>query len=178
MRYKFLLLLPILGSYSCRTQYSFDRELGVISGSTGKPCLLVRNATVQPGQPVEILSADTPQSLRHTEIAAPDPDCAPEGNSAGLYAYRLTTPISRSEGPFIGILNYSGPFSKGGDLLTADLDGDGVPEYFRACPSTEGIHFTAWKGRPLVGRRLWHQYYYLGYDLEPGCKAEETAEEK
>jgi hypothetical protein len=23
---------------------------------------------------------------------------------------------------------------------------------------------------PLQSRRLWHQYFYLGYDVEPSCK--------
>jgi hypothetical protein len=42
---------------------------------------------------------------------------------------------------------------------------------FRACATAEGLHLTVWENQPLVGRRLWHQYVYLGYDLEPTCKA-------
>ena len=26
-----------------------------------------------------------------------------------------------------------------------------------------------WEGVPLKSRRLWHEYYYLGFDVEPSC---------
>ena len=77
--------------------------------------------------------------------------------------------------PSIGILNYAGEFRKDGDWLSADLDGDGQPEYFRSCMSAEGIHFTIWTGKPLTGKLRWHQYYFLGYDVSANCTAEETA---
>ncbi|MCI0689673.1 MAG: hypothetical protein L0Y54_20920 [Sporichthyaceae bacterium] len=40
---------------------------------------------------------------------------------------------------------------------------------FRACTSSEGLHLTAWSGTPLQSTRIWHRYYYLGYDVEPSC---------
>jgi len=40
---------------------------------------------------------------------------------------------------------------------------------FRSCTSREGVHLTAWQGKPLKGHRLWHEYFYLGYDVEPSC---------
>jgi len=40
----------------------------------------------------------------------------------------------------------------------------------RTCTSAEGLHLTLWSGAPLRSRRLWHQYYYLGYDVEPSCE--------
>lgn len=36
----------------------------------------------------------------------------------------------------------------------------------RSCASSEGLHFTAWKGRPLHSQRLWHAYVSLDYDNE------------
>jgi hypothetical protein len=39
----------------------------------------------------------------------------------------------------------------------------------RSCTSHEGLHLTVWAGAPLKTQRLWHQYYYLGYDVEPSC---------
>ncbi|NUS38952.1 MAG: hypothetical protein HOQ02_08010 [Lysobacter sp.] len=44
----------------------------------------------------------------------------------------------------------------------------------RQCTSMEGVHLTAWSGRPLHGRRLWHAYVYLGYDVDPTCSESET----
>src|SRR5215471_14192372 len=45
----------------------------------------------------------------------------------------------------------------------------------RSCTSREGLHLTAWAGAPLVSRRLLHQYYYLGYDVEPSCDERDGA---
>jgi hypothetical protein len=46
---------------------------------------------------------------------------------------------------------------------------------FHSCASADGIHLTAWDGaKPLEGRRLWQQYYYLGQDLKSTCTAAET----
>jgi hypothetical protein len=46
----------------------------------------------------------------------------------------------------------------------------------RSCTSQEGLHLTAWSGTPLTSQRLWHQYYYLGYDVEPSCDDREVRE--
>ena len=40
---------------------------------------------------------------------------------------------------------------------------------FRHCASSEGLHLTVWSGLPTKGKRIWHEYYYLGYDTEPDC---------
>ena len=45
------------------------------------------------------------------------------------------------------------------------------PITFRMCSSSEGLHFTTWRG----GRRTWNQYWYLGYDVEPDCTEQEGA---
>lgn len=41
--------------------------------------------------------------------------------------------------------------------------------YFRSCATREGLYLTAWAGKPLKGKRLWSEYYYLGYDVDPDC---------
>ena len=53
--------------------------------------------------------------------------------------------------------------------MTTDIDRDGTPESYRECTSAEGVHLTVWTGEPLRGTRIWHHYYYLGYDVEPTC---------
>ena len=48
---------------------------------------------------------------------------------------------------------------------------DGIQEArIRSCTSSEGVHLTVWSGVPLRTRRLWHAYWYLGYDVEPDCR--------
>ena len=39
----------------------------------------------------------------------------------------------------------------------------------RMCASNEGLHLTAWVG----SRRVWHEYFYLGYDVDPDCTVQE-----
>jgi len=41
---------------------------------------------------------------------------------------------------------------------------------YRQCAGSESLHLTAW----MDGRRIWHGYYYLGYDVEPDCRPEEV----
>ena len=50
-----------------------------------------------------------------------------------------------------------------------DLNGDGVPEKFTQCASSEGIWFRVWSGPPYQGTPLWSGYYYLGYDTDVTC---------
>jgi hypothetical protein len=67
-----------------------------------------------------------------------------------------------------GIVDDPPGFASGG--AKPDLDGDGVPEGFRTCASGEGLHLTLWNGEPLKGVRVWHAYFYLGYDTEADCE--------
>jgi hypothetical protein len=54
-----------------------------------------------------------------------------------------------------------------------DFNGDGAAEGFRSCASGEGLHLTVWHGEPLATSRLWHGYFYLGYDTEADCEAKD-----
>lgn len=40
----------------------------------------------------------------------------------------------------------------------------------RSCSSMERLHFTAWTGGVRNEKKIWHRYFYLGYDVEPTCK--------
>jgi hypothetical protein len=85
------------------------------------------------------------------------------------YEIRLANGSLSDFMPVIAISGFAGAFARDGDLMTADLDRDGRPEFFRSCTSTEGIHFTIWSGKPLGGTLRWHRYFYLGYDVMPTC---------
>ena len=50
-----------------------------------------------------------------------------------------------------------------------DLTGDGRPETFTQCATSEGVSFRVWSGTPYQGLPLWSGYYYLGYDVEANC---------
>ena len=76
--------------------------------------------------------------------------------------------------PVIAIASPPGTLTSGAGRVTADLGGDARSVTFRSCTSREGVHLTAWAGKPLGGRRVWHDYYYLGYDVAPDCSRRDT----
>ncbi len=86
--------------------------------------------------------------------------------AAGVRAVNLGEPMP----PAIAVVGSAGAVKVRRGIASGDLNGDGRAEFFRICTSTEGNHLTVWTGRPLRGRRVWHSYYYLGYDVVPDCK--------
>lgn len=60
-----------------------------------------------------------------------------------------------------------------GDTVTIAIEPGQPPIRFRICASTEGLHASAWAGVPLASSRRWHDYYYLGYDVDPTCEESE-----
>jgi len=75
-----------------------------------------------------------------------------------------------SIGVGIAVFDISNPIKVSNGHVNIDLNNDGQNEFFRSCASSEGLHLTVWSGKPLIGKRLWHRYYYLRYDTEPSCK--------
>ena len=72
-------------------------------------------------------------------------------------------------GPSVAIVGGGAELIVTPSSLSTDIDGDGTLETFRACTSHEGLHLTLWAGPPLQGRRVWHTYFLLGYDVDPSC---------
>jgi hypothetical protein len=107
-------------------------------------------------------------------ISKVDASCPDSNTGAQRYEVRADNAGLPPLMPVIAVVGFSGRFNRRGDLITADLDGDGQDEFFRSCASAEGIHFTVWSGKPLNGKLRWHEYYYLGYDVSPTCAPQEA----
>jgi hypothetical protein len=160
--------------------FNFDTQIGVVDTNHQKElCLNILNAGLTEGSPISIVLTDRPQSVVKAVVVkklegscSRNPDTHPE---ASFYSLRLlrkglkpVEPVDLNP-PSIAIIAPTRPVGVVGGKASADLDGDGRKEYFRSCTSTEGIHLTVWSGRPLIGKRKWHTYYYLGYDVVPSC---------
>jgi len=148
---------------------------------SGTACLSIQNRSLAPDSVIRLVNAAPPQKASDTRVIAIDESCSSTGTADGdlrHYEIRAENAGLIPSMPAIAISGFSGSFSKDGDLATADLDADGQPEYFRFCTSSEGLHFTVWSGKPLEGRLRWHQYYYLGYDVEPTCMPNELSPPK
>ncbi|MEP7077116.1 MAG: hypothetical protein ABI878_15025 [Acidobacteriota bacterium] len=166
------ILLFLTLSVSFFGQSRLDSKIGSVnSTSNGRVCLAIQNSRLKAGQKVSVIFTSRPQSIKSAfvskKVAA---SCSSEIDVAEHVSFYLLR-MRKVDFPFveIGYVGTSGVMSVRG-VATADLNADGKKEYFRNCTSGEGVHLTVWTGHPLVGRRVWHSYYYLSYDTEPTCK--------
>ena len=95
-----------------------------------------------------------------------------EGGEAQGESYSLVLRYAISQAEEIGVAVYD-PSARAeysdGEFIVRTA-GARAPLRLRQCASQEGLHLTAWRDN----RRTWHEYWYLGFDLEPNCSDEET----
>ena len=165
---------------SCQTPrtpsegWSFTDNIGLAVLKSGRICLSIHNASLRPDTGIRLVSTSPPQKESDAQISKPDGSCPDTPAGAQSYEVRSDNTGLAPLMPVIAVVGFSGKINRRGDLITADLDGDGQDEFFRSCTSAEGIHFTVWSGKPLDGKLRWHEYYYLGYDVSPTCAPKET----
>ncbi len=150
-------------------------------------CLIAKNADIPEGTPIHIISSIffPPARIVSAKVEKKFEKSCDETSkdhdkqdSTFYYSVRLNEPPSEDSSldfgltiALIGLM--TAPKIVGEDEASADIDGDGESEYFRHCGGYEGTHFTAWKGKPIEGTRIWHYFYYAGYDTEFTCKKKE-----
>ena len=49
-------------------------------------------------------------------------------------------------------------------IARVDLDNDKTDEYFRECYGRESLSLSVWKGKPLIGKRMWYGYFGFNWD--------------
>ncbi|MDH4044015.1 MAG: hypothetical protein OEW06_06090 [Gemmatimonadota bacterium] len=154
--------------------FDYDRRLGLAFPSEHDSiCLTIHAPGLQPGTRLMLVDdRDSAAVVPAVVRAARSSSCPREVPGLGDAFYSVTTsgPVRlQPGGVVVAVVGDGLALSAGADGVSGDLDGDGIPEYFRQCTSTEGLHFTVWSGRPLRGDRRWHRYFFLGYDVEPSC---------
>lgn len=168
--------LLALAATPAAAQETFDygRHLGLAFPlAHDSLCLSIRAPGLAPGTRLVLVDSQDSAVAIPAAIRAPrTASCPHDLPESGDAFYLVTTdahggPASGSV--MVAVIGSGFPLAAGADGVTGDLDGDGVPEFFRECTSNEGVHFTVWSRAPLVGPRRWHRYYYLGYDVEPSC---------
>ena len=174
----FLLLLAACQKSRTPPAFDYSADLGVAVDQVDGVCLDISNGTLSPGGRIQFVTSFTPQTTGELEIIGKvDGACTLiDQNKPGLHHYRIKVVRGSLEkaAPAFAIANFDGTLIAAGDGVTGDLDRDGQPESFRSCTSAEGVHLTVWTGKPLEGRRRWHYYYYLGYDVEANCTEADT----
>jgi hypothetical protein len=163
--------------------FDYATQIGILVLSEDKqPRLEIKNPNLTPNEKVVIVDVDYngQHTIKRASIVEKvSGDCSERGvNDKGGACYKLRAisgNIDQFGGAFV-IAKTSVSFTKLKGRVSADLDNDGVAEHFRVCTSMEGLHLTVWSGRPLKGKRQWHRYFYLGYDVEPNCTEDEGKE--
>jgi hypothetical protein len=155
-------------------RFDYATQIGIVVRNEDKQLLLeIKNPNLAANDEVVVVDPYQPQKLaRAVVVETAAGNCSREGSTLEDGAcYKLRTvsgKIDRTTVAF-GIAKASASFAVRKGRVSADLDNDRVIEHFRVCASMEGLHLTVWSGRPLIGKRQWHMYHYLGYDLEPNC---------
>jgi hypothetical protein len=158
------------------TSFSFDNDVGVLLRKAGRTCVELRD-TAAAGQAVEFVAASMPQTVGRAQLSAKTADCAALfQDTTGFSYYGATiTGGALDEGlPAVALVHVAKPLAVSDSTVALDIDGDGKVDSVRSCTSGEGVHLTMWDGAPPAGRREWHRYVYLGYDLEPTCTEAES----
>ena len=161
-------------------RFSFDSHVGVVDANAeGRLCLNISNPNLIGGTQVSFVLPYKPQRAvkaiieqRVDRSCSRNPDTDPNNSFYWLKLVGKKGALDPSvpQPPAIGFLGSATPVLVKHGIARADLNGDGSPEFFRICTSNEGNHLTVWSGKPLLGKKRWHSYYYLGYDVEPTCK--------
>jgi hypothetical protein len=155
-----------------------EPRVGIVASSSNTLCLGISGRPVTEGTEVTLITPEKPQHVYKTRVLGPVVACE-----------RLKSAMV--EGPYYQVAGV--PAERGGWLLAVAILGvaetrlsDGVAEVetvkangwvsVRSCASHEGLHLTAWAGRTLDSRRVWHAYWYLGYDVGPSCTKKEMDE--
>src|SRR5437868_2016714 len=147
-------------------------RFGVADTRPARSCVALPGAPLAKGSPVVLVALGESQQVARATVAAQVASCEgiPEGNVDGPY-YQLES--DRALDQMMGLA-----IAVAGEHTARIVDGSArlalntrYPNVrFRSCASSEGLHLTVWAGEPLKSARLWHVYWYLGYDVEPNCK--------
>lgn len=156
-----------------------ESQFGIVDAMPdGQWCLFIANPSLEPHDSVDIILDGSPQLHLAAEIVGKQEKACwqkPQAEVAEFYTLRLKTGHAEAGATGLGIAKSGFSFKHAGGLVGFD-SGSETPYYFRTCASAEGLHLTVWKGLPLKGKRVWHRYYYLGYDMEPNCTEADYAE--
>jgi len=131
-------------------------NFGIAASDGSSACIAIRGPIQSFPRKVEIVVPGAPQRFRSGTVTSPlQKPCAALASrdlEGPFFALRLTPDDTLSPGEF-GIVNFAPKQARS----------------FRSCTSNEGVHLSVWVGQALESKRIWHEYVYLGYDVEPSC---------
>ncbi|HEV7838557.1 MAG TPA: hypothetical protein VGO75_10865 [Gemmatimonadaceae bacterium] len=187
-RYSFSLACIVLvmgcrgerGSFADDSPFDYNARMFVADEDSSGTyvCFATRDTTLLPGTRVTIVFTGFPQHSAVGRITTRGKlPCIPGPPMPPMDSIQYVAEMPRDTADRIGIpvvlLGRVREPVQRGDTVTIAMEPGQPPIRFRVCASTEGLHATAWAGAPLASPRLWHSYYYLGYDVDPTCDEKE-----
>jgi hypothetical protein len=148
--------------------------------AAGQMCVAMPSPPVAAGASITLVQPSPPQSAMVATIERSVASCVglEQAMISGPYYVARAGNSSVAEPgtlwvAFAGAKEFR--IDTSGDVVVR-LDAGYPAARIRSCASSEGIHLTVWAGIPLRSGRLWHEYYYLQYDLEPSCDDAEVSD--
>jgi hypothetical protein len=145
--------------------------------TSGQACLSAANRSLRQGTGLRVVATDPPAASWRARVVREDASCLPERDAdTGLAGYDIAFEgaMPPESFPLIALIDQPPGLPTSNGAAATDPDANLRDDLLRSCTSNEGVHFTAWSDAPLTGTRQWHRYYYLGYDVEPNCTANEV----
>ena len=148
-------------------------RIGIAADDSGQYCLALPGAPLGAGSPVTVVTVAERQRLHRlvtVQTVSGCPGMAKQQDTPGPY-YLLAseTGSAQPRGPGVGVAGRLAVRVVGREFRLRLTDRIREARV-RSCTSSEGLHLTVWSGVPLKTRRLWHAYWYLGYDVKPNCR--------
>lgn len=158
--------------------FKYNAQLGVAEVSAGGDgCLTIPNRSLRDNQPIKLVILGKPQKVIEKRIVKKLKTTCSRNTETPQDASFYAFPAGKEHfDPAIAVVGFSGEFRVVKGKVRGDLNGDGTSESFRSCSSNEGLHLTVWAGEALKTKRLWHEYYYLGFDVQPSCNPQDYQE--
>jgi hypothetical protein len=161
------------------SRHDRDPKFGIAMRTGTHICLSIRGTDLSVGSVLTLITPMNIQSVVPAEVAGvSQKPCAGIRNeipSYRNYDLRITSGSVDENTPLIASTLPLRAFRVSHSLVSQKVAGRAGSNTFRACASQDGVHLTVWRGVPLKGARLWHEYYYLGQDLEPNCTGKDIA---
>ena len=155
--------------------------IGVAAASRdGQLCVAMPAPALAPGTTVTLIHPFPQQSVLVATITRSVPSCERLEQAlipGPYYLAQAAAPIDTgSVSLWVALAGRLRTHRVGSGAIVVRLSTPYPNAQVRSCASREGLHLTVWAGTPLKSQRLWHQYYYLGYDVEPSCDERDVSE--
>lgn len=148
-------------------------HIGIFSLTEEESCVYFAHAHPQKDDWLSLLSRETEAPVIQAQVTGPAQNCETLkrvlGSEGAYFDLNHNATITTPDLGFA--IKGSGTSSSAAHGMRAWHDKEtGTTLFLNACQSTEGVHFSVWAQPQLNGEPIWHQYYYLGYDVTPDCE--------